>query len=113
MLGDIVDVEIVDNELAHFLDLSKRFEELIVKRHSGETVGHIFDNLDFETQNALSNAVQKYDEREVLVLLSQFERPVVERVLLTAVGVNVALMIGHNLESTEAFAQQLYNSLSI
>jgi len=42
-----VDIDIVDNELAHFLDLSGRFEELIVKKHSGETVGHIFDNLDF------------------------------------------------------------------
>lgn len=110
---DILPTDIVDNELAHFTGLSERFQKLIQSKKNWENVDHLFDHLDFWTVDALISAVNKYDEKEAIVFLSQFPRPVLDTILITAVGVNVVMMIGHNLESTRELAELVYSFLNI
>ena len=43
---------------------------------------------------------KKFSSQEALSLLTTQNRPILENILITAVGVNVTLMLGHNLEST-------------
>lgn len=112
ILSENIDDDVVDNELGHLIWLSERFQKLITAKKKWENVDHLFDHLDFDTVDALIWAVNKYNVKNATWMLKQFQRPILESILMTSVWVNVTLMIGDNLESTEEITQTFYNMIS-
>ncbi len=113
IMEESIEKDIVNTEFGHFVNFTNRFQRLIHIKDSAWSLSDELSDLDMWAVEKIMQALKSFSSKEAFSLLTTKNRPLLENILITSVGINVTLMLGHNLESTRDIVETLYTSLSI